>query len=96
MQNTKRYWLRGGLAFAILSLVVGFLLMMGGEGSRLMIVLTHGIAMLPIALPLVGIFNFQTSNEDLYAVLFGTITYFVVGVLFGYIYGKIKNRNRGL
>ena len=92
----KKYWLRWGILFALVSITVGILLMISGDGGSYLIILTHGIAMLPVALPLVGIFGFQTSvaSEDFFAVLFGTITYFIVGMILGWIYEKFKNRNR--
>jgi len=85
------YFFKGGIMFSLISLVTGFIL--SSSGGEILLILTHGIAALPFIL-LYTLFDWQASasKENLLITLFATITYFILGSIIGWIYGKIKNR----
>jgi hypothetical protein len=90
------YSFRFGLIFGIASLIVGIILMNGGESGPLLLIVTHAIVALPILLLLVYGLGYQSSssNEDILIVVIGTIMYIVIGIIIGWVYGKIKNRRQ--
>jgi hypothetical protein len=95
--NKKKYWLRGGILFASMSMVVGFWFMQGVDSDTFLI-LTHGLVALPFVIIFRDIFSADgemfRNYESFFIVLSGTVTYFILGVIAGWIYGKIKNRKK--
>jgi len=92
----KNYSLRFGLIFGITSLIVGIILMNSGQGGSFILIVTHAIVALPITLLFVYGLGFQSSssNEDILMVVIGTIMYVVIGIIIGWIYGKVKSRKQ--
>ena len=98
MQNTKRYWLRGGIIFAIIYLIVAVLYIPP-------FVIRYDLTIFPLdALNILGKYSgFHLGLLGHSAAGFpGLIIAFVIillvyigiGMFLGYFYGKIKNRNK--
>ncbi len=91
------YWLKGGITFGIIHLfllIVAIFKHYSAEMDTSMFVILIDFPIFAIS----GLFvatswleNF--SNLFLFFGLFGTLMYFCVGALIGYVYEKIKNKS---
>ncbi len=89
MKDNKRYWLRGGIIYIILYLISYLGTGVPGIGFIMLIpLLILGIPLVPVELlalyiPIPLIIN-----------LLAVVALFFPGMIIGYLYGKIKNRNK--
>ena len=104
--NKKRYWLKFGLIFGVVALVASIpgIFMMFGFGPNILgghtVTSISLLIILPVQFPtgLAGLMiGGRFFRDNLYLVviilaLIPSIFYFIVGVIIGGIYGKIKNR----
>ena len=95
MQNNKKYWLRGGVVGLILSLIIVIIhiifrfncsFFIPEPGAIYDIV---GCQYLNMFYAIEDLFG---NKAELYFGIFGLLT--IVGFIFGWIYGKIKNKNK--
>jgi len=98
MEKKKRYWLRGGLFLSIIVLFIGYLLWFTGLAKSMVI---FAVIQRVISLPVLLLFIFGTgfpvvsSSQAMYfGLVFSAIVYFIIGAIFGLLYGKIKNRKK--
>ena len=109
------YWLKGGVTFSIISLVLSLMItkymplniILSGTNFVWILIPSIIISNIPIfTLFLLG-FNEKTVNllnafpdawyfatPNLYALIFISIFYFIVGSIVGWVYGKIKSRKQ--
>ena len=102
----KRYWLRGGISillfWGLFIIIVGLILVIIGNCSvceglgaceqHIIDCFTEFGINYYFPLLILGISIEQTFTM----IILSTLVWFVIGVLLGYLYGKIKNRNEGI
>ncbi len=74
----KRYWLRGGILASVLFGSIFTILVLFVGNS-------FDLRYKP---------GYEPTHHFIRSILFVTFFGFIIGVLFGWIYGKIKNRNK--
>ncbi len=85
----KRYWLRGGIAIAILSLIIGLFYI--SDGSRSDIVTAIYSPAIIVAYMNGGLFS--SNQPSIFQLLiFIILNGFIYGLVLGWLYGKIKNK----
>lgn len=86
------YWLKGGIISLCtwLLLIIGYFLTKTTTDFTLFYILLMLISI--VIEPIFVLFNIANDNNVLRQFLSSLIV-FLIGVLLGYIYGKIKNRN---
>lgn len=92
----RKYWLRGGAIATIIVIVISLL---GILIRPFGIILIPGILtnILIDELLIGGTMKNPTFPEGtliVFSVIFSILIYFTIGAFFGWIYGKIKNRNK--
>ncbi len=93
MQN-KRYWLRGGIIILVLSLLTQLLTFIPQGDLNLFYALTNGIALEGLSLFYYTGYNVGYITHPVIVIITSSIIYFCIGIIFGWIYGEIKNRNK--
>ena len=87
----KRYWLRGGVTLGLLDLVLVFLNIAFNPASGLILALN--IVQGPFSYLLYPILNLDKMRGNIpILVVGGLICWFIIGAIFGWLYGRIKNR----
>jgi hypothetical protein len=101
MQNNKRYWLRGGITLASIHLLIGVIMLFiyfssaDPSGEGIMFFMFLAVPDLPIVLLMKFLPSPGSAFAEVgYLILFGTLQWFLIGSIIGYLYGKIKNRNK--
>ena len=104
MQNNKRYWLRGGIISIIIFTPLYILSLYSGGHPGATILFFLPIAIAYGVLFKDDIFHFVDDiakllggsllDYNLAGYLFLLPFYLVIGIFLGWLYGKIKNRNR--
>ena len=99
MKNYKKHWLRWGAIFFAVSIVVSIInLNCYGNGSggleNLKCMFFYLPLVIPIFLfgPLFDSLQLNESTETYVAMAFGVILWTIIGMVLGWIYGKIKNK----
>ncbi|OGI99689.1 hypothetical protein A3H53_00930 [Candidatus Nomurabacteria bacterium RIFCSPLOWO2_02_FULL_40_10] len=89
----KRYWLRGGIAGLIFVILSSFFMLANRDFAE-SLVLSPPIIWLNsmISYSLYFIFGLKMPSFLTSYILW--IDYFTIGVILGWLYGKIKNRNK--
>lgn len=89
--NNKKYWLRGGVVGLVISILFLFVLSLWPGGC---IGLSEdGRACVPLKGMDLFLDNINLLIEHIgYVILYLAIPCILVGILFGWLYGKIKNR----
>ena len=90
----KRYWLRGGIGLLLLyGLLTAILYPFGtGQGEWLPY---WSIPSVIGGIPLFALFHrFGYFIDSIGSIIAPIITYFILGAILGWLYGKIKNRNK--
>ena len=94
----KRYWLRGGIGLLLLYGLLTAILYPFGTGEWFPYWLIPSIIG---GIPLSALFHWLSSgiysgiySEGLTGFTLPIITYFILGAILGWLYGKIKNRNK--
>lgn len=99
LMKTKRYWLIGGVIGFVISIVgtLGFFIGVGGIGFFYVFGMGWSVLMTAVNNGLLSQY-FSTTHKDLPMVIaglvFNSIIYCVAGLFIGWLYGKIKNRNK--
>lgn len=108
MQNNIRFWLKGGGYLCLIHMIISIMLFFlyftyYHTETRIPISLISGfiylfIINLPgsVISPYLGIYSvYPVTNFEIFSVyIFSAVVYFIVGALFGLIYGKIVNRDK--
>ena len=87
----KRYWLRGGMVGLVLGVILDLWLLTQGACVGLN---ADGTSICPTKLS--DIFLIDLKMTPVYFHFIVVITLFLVGIIIGWLYGKIKNRNKGI
>ena len=95
----KRYWLRGGICLGILNIILAVGSIATPACGDLLAILFElpGIPFLFLFSVITEAIGWHVSvriMECQVLFLFGTLGYFLIGAVIGWIYGKIKNRNK--
>ena len=100
MQNSKRYWLRVGIIFALIDVVIhlaDFILSDGSSpGDFLLLSILNPAAFVLNILDYLSVVNARLGfgGSKVFFLLLGGVQAFVVGIVLGWFYGKIKNRKK--
>ncbi len=110
MQNDKRYWLRGGIIFLAYSIAVSYLLFLSNvnlEHAPDFVKLVIFILEIPYWIYSVWLCGIGINPGDgllpscntspiwqFVRSLPLTVLFFMIGSMFGWLYGKIKNRKK--
>lgn len=97
----KRYWLKWGISFFVVTMLL-FIINFAcyGNGSGGLENLKCVIFYLPLVIPIFPFGSWFDSlqlnepTETYVALAAGVILWTIIGMFFGYIYGKIKQRNK--
>jgi len=96
----ERYWLRGGIIFSVTSLVLGFFLAgavftSGFTGDKGIIIHIIQSIFLTVSAPGLFVKNFMGFPTGIgIAICVTFISWFLIGSILGWIYGKIKSGNQ--
>jgi len=87
----KRYWLRGGIWFATIYIIMGFV--------AFLVNIIFLVVFIQLTVPIWQSIMFLYWDElSVYGILltgaFGIVMYFLLGAISGWVYGKIKNRKK--
>ncbi len=99
MQNNKRYWLKGiYLAFVVFVIWLIFLITIRALPMFIQNI-THFFVYIPaiFAIALHGLFFYEHEHLELsllFLVIFSLIEILIIGGVMGFMYGKIKNRDK--
>jgi small-conductance mechanosensitive channel len=102
--KTKKYWLRVGILFFALA---GILSLIGVNCGALrsgfenlgctLYIIPVDLPLFIIIMPLLFLFGSDSSSiefQNITFTIFGIIAWTVIGMIIGWLYGKIKNRNK--
>jgi hypothetical protein len=84
----KRYWLRGGIIISVLYLVLAVAAIFGSHPNAAAVNSINMISPAQYFIP----YNILGNMPLVFFI--GFFFWFVIGVVLGWLYGKIKNRNK--
>ena len=95
MQNKKKYWLKGGILVGTIIPLIQLLIMFNGGFYELDEILS--LPLIPFIYFLNKFISLSLMGGDSRAIIIIGIglyifTYFIIGTILGFLYGKIKNK----
>jgi len=86
----KPYWLRGGIILGVIGIFIAFITVLND-------MIGHNVSFLSKFfwdLPFTDFLTRIDAIEIVVLVIFHTLPYIIIGIILGWIYGKIKGRNQ--